>query len=142
MEKSDLVDQKIAEVKRLLASRPDIFLRQGTVVESWREYRGRRLGPYFRLAYRDGNRQGSVYLGRSVQLADAVRTLLNEQHRDQVNQRQLRRLQASARAELRKIRRRWAQDLRQFGLYLHGSEIRGWRGRQPACPDGNRAHQL
>ena len=42
----------------------------------WRTYRGKRLGPYFQLAYRDRNCQHWVYLGRSQDLADRVRDLL------------------------------------------------------------------
>ncbi|MCH7525795.1 MAG: hypothetical protein IID39_00015 [Planctomycetes bacterium] len=137
MEKTEPVDQKLDEIQRLVESRPDVFQYQGSVVESWREYEGKRLGPYFRLAYRDGNRQRSVYLGRSVQLADAVRKLLEENHQGNVRRRELKRLQRSAKAQLREARCRWEQDLRKIGLYLHGCEVRGWRLQQQDVPGEN-----
>ena len=53
---------------RLLTRRPTRFARQGPGAATWRTSRGRRLGPYYRLAWRDRGRQRSIYLGRPVTL--------------------------------------------------------------------------
>ena len=71
------VDQKTAarfeRVRAAVMAEPRRFARQGSVVASWRVYAGRRLGPYLRLAYREGRRQRSIYLGRCAELVRRVR---------------------------------------------------------------------
>ncbi len=62
----------------LLADHPDRFARQGAVVASWRTYRGRRLGPYYRLAWRENRRQRSIYLGPGGPLVDEARRRLHQ----------------------------------------------------------------
>ena len=80
--KTGSVDQKVAaqfeRVRAVVMAQPRRFARQGSVVASWRVYAGRKLGPYFRLAYREGRRQRSIYLGRCAELARRVRELLAE----------------------------------------------------------------
>lgn len=133
MENSNSVDQRLDAVKRLILSRPDVFRRQGAVVASWRTHNGTKRGPYFRLAYRRaGGKQHSIYLGPE-HVANAVRSLLQELQCAASRRRQLTRLQRSAREQLRVARRRMDRQLRETGLYLHGSEVRGWRHR--ACND-------
>lgn len=126
LENRNFVDQKFRDIRKRLKSRPDIFTRQGTVVESWRKYDGRTLGPYYRLSYRDGGKQHSIYLGQSRQLADRIRKLLEEMQSPLKQQRELDQISSHSRAELRKQKMRWDQDLCQAGLYAKGYEIRGW----------------
>ena len=128
LENRKSVDQKLRDVSKRLRSRRDIFTRQGSVVESWREYDGRRLGPYFRLSYRDGGKQHSIYLGLSKQFADRIRKLLEEIQSPVKKQRELNQISALARAALRKQKKRWNQDLNQAALYAKGYEVRGWNG--------------
>lgn len=95
------VDQKVAgrceRIWSQVLALPPLLARQGAVVASWRVWQGRRLGPYFRLAYREAGRQRSIYLGRSEELAGRVRRLL-EQLRDPPQQRrQCRQLIAAVR---------------------------------------------
>jgi hypothetical protein len=56
-EKWESVHQKVAErferVRAYLVGRPRLFATQGAVVATSRTYRGRRLGPYLQLAWRD-----------------------------------------------------------------------------------------
>ena len=61
-------DQKSHKALTLLREAPTRFACQGTVTTSWRTYRGRRLGPYYRLAWRENGRQRSIYLGRQGRL--------------------------------------------------------------------------
>lgn len=110
----------------IMANR-EIFSRQGSVVATWRTYHGRRMGPYFRLAYRDSGRQRSVYLGRSRELADRVREMLHTLQAPLAEHRKWNRLRAQARVELRRVKSLWAGELANFGLHLKGYEIRGWR---------------
>ncbi|MCY2994865.1 MAG: hypothetical protein NTY19_44440 [Planctomycetota bacterium] len=126
MEKWDFVDQKTERkflaIREFVLGNWDAFRRQGSVVPSWRTYRGRRLGPFFSLRFRLQGRQSAIYLGRSAGLAERVKALLDEVHRE----RKFARLKRRARAEFRELKRRWKQELAATGLELRGFEIRGW----------------
>ena len=128
MENRNSVDQKFRDLSKRLKSRPDIFTRQGAVVESWRKYDGRTRGPYYRISYRDGGKQHSIYLGQSRQFANRIRKLLAEIQSPVRRQRELDQISSHARAELRKQKKRWNHDLSQAGLYAKGYEVRGWSG--------------
>lgn len=131
MEIPEFVDQKstatFARVCRLIAAHPELFAAQGTVVTSWRRYRGRTLGPYFRLAYRADGRQRSIFLGRSPKLAEAVRALLGAVQRPARDKRTLARLRKSAQAALVQCKGDLRRELGTRGLVLKGLEVRGWR---------------
>ncbi len=105
MGKTGFVDQKVAarfgRVRELVLAERGRFALQGSVVAAWRLYAGRRLGPYFRLAYRDGGRQRSIYLGRCVELARRVRELLAGLQRPRRERLLFARLKAQVRASLR-----------------------------------------
>ncbi len=149
MEKTRSVDQKSAaragRVKAEIAARPGLFAACGAVVASWRTYRGRRLGPYYRLAYREGGRQRSIYLGRCAELARRVRGLLERLHRPGRERRRLARLQAQVRRSLRRWKARLARELAGWGVRVKGYEFRGaaralaaWRpGRSAGAPLGS-----
>jgi hypothetical protein len=65
-QKSRSADQKNARYQRVaepILARRHVLRRQGVVVESWRYYQQRRLGPYFRVSFREQGRQESIYLG-------------------------------------------------------------------------------
>ena len=76
--KTQMVDQLDHAAIRLVSARRELFARQGSVVASYRYRTGRRFGPYYRLAYRDGGRQGSVYLGRAAAVVARVRHMLHD----------------------------------------------------------------
>ena len=127
MENRSFVDQNRHAVWALLAAHPETFRRQGTVLVSWRRHQGRKLGPYFRLAYRLEGRQRALYLGSSAELAAQVREALQvlraprQQHRAWQGQ------WKKERAALRRHKRWWDAELRKLGLYLKGYEVRGYR---------------
>ncbi|NLS92267.1 MAG: hypothetical protein GXX96_08820 [Planctomycetaceae bacterium] len=110
---------------RLLTDHPDRFARQGAVVAAWRTSGERRLGPYYRLAWRDGGRQRSIYLGRQGPVVRQVRILLHQAHA-------ARRLKRQARLRAARFRQEVIRPLNQYlqqmfalfgnGLYLKGSE--------------------
>lgn len=126
LENPDFVDQKSAEVHRLLASHAVVLSRQGSVHQSWRYYRGRRLGPFYRLIYRQGGRQWSVYLGRDEGLANEVRQALRKLQAP-LQHRALDRQLALVKAMQKKQKQALDAELHRRGLYRKGNEIRGWR---------------
>jgi hypothetical protein len=139
VENPDFVGQKRAEVLGLLAARAPLLARQGSVQGSWRFYHGRRRGPYFRLVWREGGRQESLYLGADRALAEEVRRALAELQAPLREQRALDRLRTLARAALKRHKRDLDRELRRRGAYLKGYEIRGRRrGAGPGpSPAGN-----
>ena len=134
MEKPHLVDQKAAarfeRVRSELLAHRLLFATQGTVVSGWRTYRGRRLGPYFRVAYRDGGRQRSIYLGRCMELARRVRELLARLQRNNRRRRLFARLKAQVRASLRRAKARLSELLRPWNPELRRTRDCGYQRRQ------------
>ncbi len=118
---------RLQHVRLFIESNPKIFARQGTVAATWRTYKGKRLGPYYQLTYRDQDRQHWLYLGRSEQLANQVRDLLQNLHRPRDQCRLIRRLQSQARTSLRLAKAQLKQVCAQQGITLKGWEFRGVR---------------
>jgi len=129
MEKTPFVDQKAGvrfeRVRSQVLAHPALFATQGSVVAGWRAYGGRRLGPYFRVSYRDRGRQRSMYLGRCQELARRVRELLAGLQRRHRQRRLFARLEAQVRASLRRAKLRLRQALAVWGIHLKGFEFRG-----------------
>jgi hypothetical protein len=123
VEKQRFVPQLVARrwetIERFIRVRPFLFDTNGSVVSEWRCRNGRRFGPYYRLKYREGKIQRSIYLGPSDDLAEKVRRLLQnlQFHRT------CRRLSKKIRASLRIEKIRLQNILRANGYYLKGSEI-------------------
>jgi len=150
VEKRVSLDQKagrrLQRVRAYLLAHKTLFAAGGTVVAGWRRYRGRRLGPYFRVAFFEDGRQRSLYLGASPELADQVRTLLDELQGPLRRKRVFQRLNRQARAALRRQKARLNEELAKWGLYLKGFEFRGWHtgpkaagSRQQAAISGQRS---
>jgi hypothetical protein len=129
LENRDSVDQKRKTVRQHMTDHESLLRQQGTVVESWRWHKGRRLGPYYRLTYRLEGRQRSVYLGSDPQFAQEVREALQELQSSLRQQRRFQQQRKALRRELARRRAVWNHELLGIGLYLKGSEIRGWRVR-------------
>jgi len=109
-------------IEKILANR-DLFTRQGSIVQSWRYKNGRKIGPYYRLVYRDAGRRRSLYLGRSEELVRQVRRVLESLQRP----RNLRRTKKSVQAALRRQKAEWRAELQAAGLTPRGYDVRGWR---------------
>jgi hypothetical protein len=129
VENRQVVDQRAARALGLIAARPRVFARQGVVVAGWRAYRGRRLGPYYRLAYREDGRQRSLYLGRNGPGVERVRHALAQLQGGCRWQRTYRRLRSRVNASLRKCKAELDRLLRSLGLWRKGFEVRGGFGR-------------
>jgi hypothetical protein len=130
MTNSKITYQSIASI---VLSQPETFSRQGFVTASYRTSRGRKCGPYYRLAYRDQqNRQRSIYLGRSEELAGLVQSLLDKLKTPLRHRRECHRIRVALLANLRTHKKHWKDDLAACGLYLKGFSVRGWRALHPA----------
>jgi hypothetical protein len=127
MENRQLDDQLHHPALLLIAARPDLFCRQGSVAASYRRRNGKRFGPYYRLSYREEGRQRSIYLGPAGELVERVRQVLADRQRPVTQYRLFERLQKQIRSSLRIQRLRVGALLRPFGLRLKGAEVRGWR---------------
>jgi hypothetical protein len=112
---------------RLIAARPDIFIRQGYIAATYRRRNGKTYGPYYLLAYRDSGRQCSVYLGRAGELVERVRAALVALQGPRAELRQFTTMERQIRVALRVEKRHLASLLRPFGLRMKGFEVRGWR---------------
>ncbi len=137
MENRKPVDQKAAavcqRVLNLIAANPGVLAEQGAVVEGWREFRGRRLGPYFRLAFRVDGRQRSIYLGADRDLASAIRGLLADLQMPRHKRQALARLRKLTKKSMTRHKKQLRKELAKRGLYLKGHEIRGVRGLTHRC---------
>ncbi len=73
-QKSSPVDQhsdaRYDRIAARISAARDLFRRQGAIVTTWRFRGPRKLGPYFRLAYRADGRQQSIYLGACSKLVE------------------------------------------------------------------------
>jgi hypothetical protein len=118
---------RLDRVREAIRRREAIMARQGTVVATWRTRQGRKVGPYYRLAWRENGRQKSLYLGCSAELAQAVRQMLADLQRPLRVDRAFLAARKQGWAALRAHKIVLARELARYALYLHGWEVRGWR---------------
>lgn len=122
------VDQKSpVDVFDRLESIRDDLRAGGTVVSTWRSYKGQRLGPYFRVAYRVGGQQKSVFIGCDAELAEKVRSYLHNLQRQRNEATNLIRMRRAAAKQFAASREQFGLELAAVGLRLRGSQIIGWR---------------
>jgi hypothetical protein len=121
------VDQKREILLRFLAERAGLFAAQGSVQESYRLYQGRKLGPFFRLSFREAGKQRSWYIGRDPAFAAEIERELQKLQAPRLFVRQVQRCLAHCRRDLRVARQEWRRRLEKYGLRLQGNEVRGWR---------------
>ena len=131
MEKRNPVDQlsmgqetRFDRAHTFILANPRLFATQGSVVATWRVRDGKRFGPYYRLAYRRGGRQRSIYLGPRP-VADRLREFLAQLQRPHHRHRLYKRLQTQVRASLRQAKKQLAQQLASLGVTSKGYEFRG-----------------
>jgi hypothetical protein len=127
LENRDFVDQLAHPAVALLAARPELFARQGSLSATWRRRGDKTFGPYYRLRYRDQRRACSLYLGPAGALVDRVRGALDTLQSPLRQRRAFDQLRRSVRDALRRDRRTVDAHLRRLGLWLKGFEVRGWR---------------
>ncbi len=139
MEKPQLVDQRRRRVLAFIRRHAEQLARQGTVVSSFRCRGGRTVGPYYRLAFRQGSAQASLYLGNSAELVAEVRSALERLQRPHRQRRALMRQKKTIRRALAECRAELNQELARRGWWLRGYEVRGLQTPRPrtsvACRD-------
>ncbi len=126
--KMNPVDQKrqVSLFDRLESIRDDLRA-GGTVVSTWRTCHGQRLGPYFRVAYRVGGQQKSVFIGCDVELAEKVRSYLHNLQRQRNESANVNRMRRAAARQFAASREQFGVELAAVGLRLRGSQVIGWR---------------
>ena len=135
------VTQKRCKVERFLREHERLLRQQGAVVETWRDYQGRRLGPYYRLVCREAGRQRTFYLGTDPELVAEVRRRLKQLQSPGRDERHLRRQRQIMRRELARCRAAWQRELKRVGLSLRGRHVCGWRSRKFVLFDGSRERE-
>ncbi len=130
------VEARFAAVSARMTAAREVLSRQGAIVASWRVERGLRMGPYFRVAFREAGRQASIYLGKSADLVEKARALLAEFQAPARLDRTIRRATAAGKAALRACKARMKGLMSACGLYARGWDVFGWRQivRKPQFP--------
>jgi hypothetical protein len=131
------VDQKRHELFRFLAEHGTLLGGQGSIQQSYRVYQGRKLGPFFRLSFREGGKQRSRYIGPDRALVAEIERHLQKLQAPLVAARQIERSLAEHRRQLKLGKAEFRRRLEVHGLRLQGNEIRGWRNVASApltCP--------
>ncbi|MBN2579471.1 MAG: hypothetical protein JXB10_10805 [Pirellulales bacterium] len=114
-------------VLRKIIANQSLLKRKGTIVATWRTYKGRRLGPYYRLVYYQRGRQRSIYLGRSAELVMEVQDYLAELQQPAKTDRALRRMKKEFKTAMHEHKKRFHAELAAVGLKLRGYTVHGWR---------------
>ena len=128
MEKHDSVDQRLNAVEQFFAEHTDRLVCQGTIVATFRQRGGRRLGPYYRLTCRDSEqRQVSVYLGVEGPVVTVTRQRLDQLQERRQQQRFWKNVRRGVHQKMKSARDQLAVELARHGLRTQGAEIRGWR---------------
>lgn len=125
-----VVDQKRNDLIHFVAEHGALFAAQGSVQESYRLYQGRKLGPFFRLSFREAGKQRSLYIGRDRALAAEINGQLQKLQEPLARARQVDRWLAQCRRSLKLAKLEFRRRLQTHGLRLQGNEIRGWRAQR------------
>jgi hypothetical protein len=111
---------KFQRLEAQILARKDFFALHGRVEAAWRENSGKRLGPYYRVVFREEGRRKSMYLGREELLAERVAYLLAELQSFHRERRTTRRLRAAIRASLRREKTRLEKMIAPLGFRMKG----------------------
>ena len=122
--KTQTVDQNR---EKLLFRRLESLRTGGAVVSSWRTYKGQRLGPYFRLAYRVAGQQKSLFIGADAEMAEKVRSYLGGLQKKQNERIALDRARRAAAQQFAASLEQLDVQLAAAGLRRRGSQVIGWR---------------
>ena len=122
-------------VEGFIRANQPLFYVSGYVTSDWRARNGRRFGPYFRLRYRQGNTQRSIYLVPSPELAEKVRRLLAELQFRRTCRRLTRNIRASLRLEKKNLQNMLrACGYRMKGFEIHKARLKTKQRAQPQTP--------
>jgi hypothetical protein len=122
---------KFSELHAKLLALQEVLAVGGFVRSYWKNYQGKRLGPYYRVVYWHDGRRRSLYLGSDPLLADHVVRLLENWQRDHREELYLRRLRAKIRASLRREKANLRKLLAPLGFRMKGFEFHRIKNREP-----------
>jgi hypothetical protein len=125
------VDQRRQRIGNFIDAHAEQLTHQGTIVSSFRCRGGQRVGPYYRLTFREGRNQRSLYLGNDMDLIAEARTVLQELQRPYRERRAVQRCKSAIRKALTHCRTELRRELARRGLRLQGHEVRGWHTPGP-----------
>ena len=111
---------------------------QGFVAAEDRQYRGARLGPYFKLRWRMHGRQRTKYLGRDAQLAEVVANAIADLQRENLLAREVARMMTAARKSLQETKKQMAKVMANRGRYYHGYTCRKRRTNPASATEAER----
>ncbi len=131
-------DQKyLARFERIrsqIHERKEFIARNGSVVAGWRTYRAIRLGPYYRVAFRQNHALQSIYIGRNERLVTMVRALIEELKQSRSQDRLIRRLRCAARRALRRSLAELEVHVAPLGYRRRGFRLCKQRETTPIKP--------
>jgi hypothetical protein len=131
VENSKTVDQRRQRIFAFIKKHEGHLARQGGIVATYRYRGGRAVGPYYRVAFRVGTVQQSVYMGTDLGLLAEVHLVLQELQRPYRERRALLQRKKAVRKVLAECRDELRRELARRGLRLQGYEVRGWQTPGP-----------
>jgi len=114
------IAEKLAEIRAKLLAMQELLAVGGSVRSYWKNYRGKRLGPYYRVDYHKDGRRRSLYLGSDPRLAGEVGRLLENWQRGRRQDLCVRRLRKKIRASLRQEKANLQKLLAPLGFRMKG----------------------
>ena len=121
------MDGRRKRVLEFIQAHMEQLAQQGTVVASFRRRANQVKGPYYRLAFREGQRQRSMYLVNDEALVAEVRAALRRIQASQHERRAFERRKKAIRKVLAQCRAELRRELERRGLRLQGYELRRWQ---------------
>ena len=89
-------------LQRQLLENKELIARDGCLGAIWKTYRGKRLGPYYRVEFRLNRTTRTIYIGRDEELVKMVREMIDELKQSRREDRLIRQARTAARAALRR----------------------------------------
>jgi hypothetical protein len=136
LEKTPFRPQKYAarlhKIKTQILAASALLATQGAVIATWRKRGNSQLGPYYRLRYYENRTRRSIYLGRSEELAQAVRRLLFDLQYTRISRRLRNNIRKSMRIQKKQL---------QSNLHTHGYHIKGFKIHKSKSPSQTRSSQ-
>lgn len=120
-----------ARIDAFIETHRQALAAHGAVRCTWRNYDGRRLGPYYHLSYVEAGKPRALYLGCSAALARKTAQALAKLQRPAHQARCLAQLRRQARAALQRQKESLRRQLAGRGIILKGWEFRGVRKAFP-----------
>jgi hypothetical protein len=121
---------RLEKLRLQLLAHQELIANDGCLAATWKTYRGKRLGPYYRVEFRQDRAVKTIYLGRDPLLVEYAAALIDDIKKPNRQKRYLRRLRAEIRASLRRSFAEAEQFVAPFGYHRRGLSFRKIRTDQ------------